>query len=184
MLRFSPVLLFATVLLSGCSGCDKGKEKAKRESSLPLTVGLAKDRVYRADGGLRTMAGFKQRLEEEAKARTDVPLKADAVLAELEKQNIPLERKRQQLAASHLARYCMSGHAGQRVQITVCEHESEERAEEYVKNTQKLERPERRIARIGVTSMLIRRDITSEDEVPLVERAFKAFESLADAGKP
>ncbi len=129
-----------------------------------------------------SIGGFRQRLEQEAKDRPAVPLKAEDVLAVFEKDGIVLDRKRQQLASPHLARYCTSAHTGEKVQLTVCEHESVERAEEHVKATQKLERPECRIARNETTTVLARRDLNSDVEAPLVDRVFRAFETTKVAG--
>jgi hypothetical protein len=175
-MRAAPGLLFGVAFAfacSACSGCD-GAEAAKVTSSTSHVRPLTSQHGP-------TISGFRQRLEEEAKTRPQVPLKAEQVFASLEKEGVVLDRKRQQMASPHLARYCMSAHTGQKVQITVCEHESDERAEEHVKATQRLERPERRIAKNGTTTTLTRRDLNNDVEAPMVDKILRTFEAMKSA---
>ena len=127
---------------------------------------------------MKTMQGFRGRLENEAKTRPEVPIKAEEVLAALEKDGITLERKRQQLASSQHASYCLGTRTGKRIQITVCEYASVEQAEESVKRTQKLERPERRIERLGQLTLLTRRGLNQDEDAPLVDKVFTTFLAL------
>lgn len=127
------------------------------------------------------LRAMRLRLDEEASARPPVPLRVEASFDAFEKDGIKLERKRQQLGTPYLASFCMSAHTGVKVQLTVCEHESEERADENVKALQKLERPERRVVKNGTTTLLIRRDLNNEAEAPLVDKLVRAFEHLGPA---
>jgi hypothetical protein len=163
--------------LCGCSRCDDQPEKPK-----PDRAALPRERV-RALSSARgpALSGFRGRLEQESKDRPAVPLKAEDVLAAFEKDGIVLDRKRQQMASPHFARYCMSAHTGEKVQITVCEHESAERADEHVAATQKLERPERRIAKSGTTTVLTRRDLNNDAEGPVVDKIMRSFEAMKPA---
>lgn len=167
------------VVLPGCSSCE-GAEKAK-----PEVESSPNGRALRPLGSAMrgpSISGFRQRLEQEAKDRVPVPLKAEDVLATFERNGVALDRKRQQMASPHFAKFCLSAHAGEKVQITVCEHETEDRAEENVKATQRLERPERRIARSGTTTLLLRRDLNSDVEVPLVDKLIRSFEAIKVGG--
>lgn len=172
-----PVLALGLALVPGCSGCDKHEQVT---SELP-----SPNRQLRpvASGAMRRQAlgGFRQRLEEEAQNRPPAPLKAEDILAAIEKDGVVLDRKRQQMASPHFAKYCMSAHTGTKVQLTVCEHESEERAAENVTSTQKLERPERRIAKNGMTTLLVRRELSNDSETPLVEKILRSYERIGQA---
>lgn len=178
---FRLVLGLCLASLPGCSSCERD-ENAKPESQLQ---GRLKDRMVRPLASAMhgpSISGFKQRLEQEAKDRTAVPLPAETVFAAFKKDGVGLERERQQMASPHAAKYCLSAHAGQKVQVTVCEHESVEGAKEHVSATQKLERPERRVARNGTTTVLTRRDLNNDVEAPLVDKIMRAFEALKAPG--
>lgn len=162
----APTLLSSIIVVAAAvSACEQKNEAAGSAHAMPA-------------GRASVAAPFHQRLEAEARGRPPVALTAEEALAAIERDGVPLDRKRQQLASPHQASYCMSAHAGIKVQLTVCEHESEERAEEHVKATNKLERPERRIAKNATTTLLARHDLNNDSEAPLVTKALRAFEQL------
>ena len=168
----------ALVLLSGCSGCHETGPAPSGEPSVVTPRGHKQlSRLGVGDGGVGFLA-MRQRLEEQASNRPKAPLPPEAVLAAYEKAEVALDRKRQQLATPFMASFCMSAHAGNKVKLTVCEHESLERAEENVKALQKLERPERRIAKNGTTTLLVRRDLNDDSEAALVDKLVRIFDGL------
>lgn len=164
---------------AACSGCSETSPPVVSKEPDP-SVSRAKGAIARTATSGR-FAPLRQRLAEEASHRIEVPLKTDEVFAALEKDGIMLERKRQQTASPHFASYCMSARTGVKVHVTVCEHESEERAEENVKAIQRVERPERKIVKNGQTTLLTRRDLNDDSETPLVEKVIRVFEQMNGA---
>ncbi len=171
-MRAACSLVFGVCLavLSGCSGCESG-DAANPDREASSARALASTRVP-------SISGFRQRLAQEAEQRQVVALPVEDVFASLEKAGVALDRTRQQMASPHFARFCMRAHTGKRVQITVCEHDSDERADENVNATRTLERPERRIAKNATTTLLARRDLNDDVEAPVVERIMRTFETL------
>lgn len=121
---------------------------------------------------------LRQRLVDEASRRVPVPLTTEQVFGALEKDGVTLDKKAQQTASPHYASYCMTAHTGAKVHLTVCEHESEERAEENVKAIRLVDRPERTIVKNGRTTLLTRRDLNNDSEAPLIDRIVHSFEQL------
>lgn len=172
---FRAWVLLACCGLPACSGCSDKKDQASKEPARAFPTALP--------SAAGRFAPLRQRLVEEAEHRVAVPLKTEDIFAALEKDGVALERKRQQTASPHFASYCMSAHAGVKVHVTVCEHESDERAEENVKSIQRVERPERKIVKNGQTSLLVRRDLNNDAEAPLVDKILHVFEQLEGAEK-
>lgn len=183
-------LLLATMGLGGCSGC--GSEAPKAEGTTPKVVeatSAAGDRVSERslknsrrlliDGGAVSRANFSERMKEEADARVAVTFTAERVFEKLEGDGISLDRKRQALAKSSQARYCMTAHAGNKIQVTVCEHEDELQAQAYVTKVEELARPERRATRRESTSLTVRRGLKGdEQDLPLVDKINASFAAL------
>jgi hypothetical protein len=116
-------MLWAAILLA-VAACKKEPAATGAEQPAPA----APRAPVKPALPVKAPAPIFARLADEAQRRPDSALRVEAVLAALEKAGIPTGSRRQFLAATVQARYCVGVRTKRGLPVAICEYQDEEAA--------------------------------------------------------